>query len=563
MNAIKKYKRSLVSDHNALWRAILDRYSDGDYTLDNPLIVNNPFKNSPLTAVILFSSGCAFATSAVIRIEGQSGDKDLTHEFNDGSQHNYHFIPVAGLYPGIDNNVELTLTYSDGSVVVKSFTIRTPELPKDIKLLPNIHPGKSEPIAMAEGFTFLSPINSYIMAVDHNATIRWYLSGDDYFLPGNFPRDLAFTNFIRLKNGNFLVNFWKKCLYEITILGRCVKFTDLTKMRYGLHHDMYEMESGDLLVCIEDHFSNIMEDHIGIFDYQHSNTLKKYADFKEVLPTKRVYQPNIDSVLGGKKDWLHINRAVYHQEKDFFVISARHQNAIIASKEISKHKYGKMDMELQWILGSHYGWEPELKKYLLRPIDSFGNEITDNDFLDKEFWPWGQHSINFIDTNNSETSKDPDEVDIILFNNGNYRSFDKRKQIRSDNNYSEGVHYRINTKHMTVKIIWRFGKELGSQRYCSFVCNIQELKDSYLINYGGIHLNEYGENIGLLLGDPPMQRGEKVYPKTYICEVNKSSKEIVFDFELDIGESEALGYYNFKSLRLPMYPNKSTIRAAL
>lgn len=544
---------SLVDKHNSLWRAVLDKYDDGDYTLDNPLIVKDPFNSSPLTAVIMFSSGCRFVDSVVMSIAGQNGDNEFIHEFNDGNQYSYHFIPVVGLYPGSDNKVGLHLTYSDGSEVEIFFTISTPELPDDAARIPKTSPGVSGSVDMAEGLTYLSPINSYIMAVDHNATIRWYLN-DTYFSPGNFPQNFAFTNFIRLKNGNFLVNFWKKYLYEITITGRCVKFIDLTKMRYGLHHDMYEMMDGNLLLCIEDHESEFMEDNIGIFDYKHANTLKKYADYKQFVTTKRTYQPNIDSVLGGKKDWLHINRAIYHEEKGFFVISARHQNAIIASKDNGNNNYGKMDVGLLWILGSHYGWEQEFNKFLLKPIDESGREITDNEKLDKEFWPWGQHSVNFVDANSQMSSKDPNDVDVILFNNGNYRSFDSNKQVRSDENYSGGVHYRINIKDMTVKIIWKFGSELGSKRYCSFVCNIQELDNTYLLNYGGIHLNESGVNVGLPLGDPAMDRGSEVYPKVYICEIDKKSRKILFDFELSIGKSEYLGYYNFKALRLPVYP---------
>jgi arylsulfate sulfotransferase len=543
---------SLVDEHNTLWKNILDEYDKGDYTFDSPLININPFGSCPLSAVIMFSSGCKYAKSATLTIVGQGGDSDITHVLNDNSSHNYHFIPIAGLYPGVENKVRVKLEYVDGRSEGREYNITTDDLPNDIKRIPIIMPGKYTPSAMANGLTFMAPINTCFFAIDGKGIVRWYLN-EGYYIPGDFS-DGAFISFIRLNNGNFLIDMWKKYLYEVTIIGRCVKFIDLTNMRYGLHHDMYELDDGKLLLCIEDHDEDVIEDYIGIFDYNNSHSLIKYADFKEIIPTNRAYQPNIDSILGGKKDWLHINRVIYHKDRDFFVISARHQNAIVGVKEKQSCSYGQMDMIPLWILGSHSGWEDKFKPYLLTPIDDGGKEIKDNDLLDKNFWPWGQHSVRFIDINRERNSKDYNEIDIILFNNGNYRSYDKTKQIKSSENWSEAVHYRIHIKDMTVKRIWSFGKELGSLRYCSFVCNVQDLGNSYLLNYGGIHLNEIGINVGLPLGDPPMDRGKMVYPKVYICEVDKRKMEVIFDFELSIGQSDYLGFFNFKALRLPMYP---------
>ena len=65
-------------------------------------------------------------------------------------------------------------------------------------------------------------------------------------------------------------------------------------------------------------------------------------------------------------------------------------------------------MQIKWILGPHDNWSPKFQPYLLTPV---GENFE---------WPWSQHHA---------TLYGPDVpgdniIDILLFDNGLYRSFD-------------------------------------------------------------------------------------------------------------------------------------------
>lgn len=68
--------------------------------------------------------------------------------------------------------------------------------------------------------------------------------------------------------------------------------------------------------------------------------------------------------------------------------------------------------------------------------------------------------------------------------------------MKSLSDYSECSRYRTDTSAMTIQRTWTYGRELGSLRYGSYVGSVRDYDTTYVVNYGGICLNDAGFNVG-------------------------------------------------------------------
>jgi hypothetical protein len=127
--------------------------------------------------------------------------------------------------------------------------------------------------------------------------------------------------------------------------------------------------------------------------------------------------------------------------------------------------------DINWILGPHEGYNDELGKYLLTPVGE-GFE-----------WHWCQHDPTIL----PDLDNDPDTLDILMFDNGQGKSFTEEGSVSAADNYSRAVHYRINQKSMTVEMIWQYGKERGAEDYATFLGGAEYLSGNVLIAFGGQH----------------------------------------------------------------------------
>ncbi|NLZ14901.1 MAG: hypothetical protein GXY29_12015, partial [Thermotogaceae bacterium] len=127
-----------------------------------------------------------------------------------------------------------------------------------------------------------------------------------------------------------------------------------------------------------------------------------------------------------------------------------------------------------WILGPHEGYEGEFQRFrpfLLTPLgDAFE-------------WFWCQHAPEIL----PDLDGNPDTLDLLVFDNGQNRSFSSETAVPPSENYSRAVHYRIDEKAKTVQQLWQYGKELGSAYYASFLGDVDDLKKTgnRLITFGG------------------------------------------------------------------------------
>ena len=408
------------------------------YTIDNPNIILNPYGNSPLTALVLFETNSRVAPK--VTIHGKDELSTFTHTFNKSKK---HYLSIYGLYADYEN--EVTIEYTEGKETIsKTITIKTDKLPKDMALPTSVYADKEN---LSNDLYFYTPSTTgYTCAYDVNGDIRWYLTS------------YALWKIDRLENGHLLVSterlinnpYYMTGLYEMDLLGKIYKEYSLEG---GYHHDYYEMENGNLLIASDD-FNNedgTVEDYIVELDRDTGLVVKTF-DLKDILNMKDGQSENWTAY-----DWFHNNSVWYDKKTNSITLSGRHQDAVINID----YNTGK----LNWIIGDSTNWSEEYQKYFFKPIG------------DGEFeWQWSQHAAMVTP-----------EGYIFILDNGNNKSKIKEEYVDSTNSYTRGVMYEIDTKNMTIKQVWEYGKNRGSEFYSPYISDVDYLNENhYIVHSGGI-----------------------------------------------------------------------------
>ena len=406
------------------------------YTFDNPNVILDPYQSSPLTALILFET--PEEVKVKVTVVGKDELTTLTHEEENLATN--HYIEVYGLYPDTENTVYLE--YND---LKKEVKIKTNALPDDFVIPTSVNAKKE---FLDDSFYFFSPASvGYTSAYDVNGDVRWYLSNNAVWRVKTLANGHLMTSTERLVN----FPYYMSGLYEIDMFG---KIYNEYSMSGGYHHDYYEMENGNILVASND-FNNddgTVEDYVIEIDRKTGNIVKRF-DLKDVLKMDDGMSENWTAY-----DWFHNNAVWYDKKTNSITLSGRHQDAVINID----YNSGK----LNWILGNSTNWSQEYQKYFFKPVED------DDDFE----WQWSQHAAMITP-----------EGYVFLFDNGNNKSKIKEEYVSAENSYSRGVMYKIDTDNMTIKQVWQYGKERGSEFYSPYISDVDYLKENnYIVHSGGI-----------------------------------------------------------------------------
>lgn len=412
-------------------------FKTNGYKIENPNIIINPYKSSPLTALILFET--KNDVTPKVTVVGKDNNTTITHTFQNTTK---HYLSIYGLYPDYENKV--IIEYKEkGKQIKKEVTIKTDKLPDDFPLPTSVNSKKEE---LGTEFYFYTPSSKgYSCAYDMNGDVRWYLT------------HYAIWDNTRLKNGNMLVSterlintpYYMTGLYEIDMFGKIYKEYSLPG---GYHHDYYEMPNGNLLVATDD-FDNkygTVEDYIVELDRKNGKIVNK-IDLKNILKMTDGKSENWTSY-----DWFHNNSVWYDEKTNSITLSGRHQDAVINIDYNTK--------KLNWIIGDSKNWSKDYQKYFFKKV---GENFE---------WQWSQHAAMITK-----------EGYVFLFDNGNNKSKIKDNYVPADKSYSRGVMYKINKKNMTIEQIWEYGKERSSDFYSPYISDVDYLsKNHYIVHSGGI-----------------------------------------------------------------------------
>ena len=408
-------------------------FTSKGYTLDNPNIIVDPYHNSPLTALVIFETEEEVAPKVTI-----PGEDELTTYTKTFEKNKVHYLPILGLYPGKVNKI--TIEYGD---VKKTLKIKTEKLPEDFIMPTEIEKDEDE---LTNDLYFFTPSSSgYTCAYDVNGDVRWYLTNK------------ATWKIDRLENGHLLVSterlvnspYYLTGLYEMDMLGKIYVEYSLPG---GYHHDYYEMPNGNILVASDDfnNDSGTVEDYIVELDRE-TGKIVKTIDLKDILNMEDGKSENwVDY------DWFHNNSVWYDEKTNSITLSGRHQDAVINIDYDTE--------KLNWIIGDSTNWSEEYQKYFFTPEgDNFE-------------WQWSQHAAMITP-----------EGYVFIFDNGNNKSKNKDEYVDAEDSYSRGVMYKIDTEKMTIKQVFEYGKERGSEFYSPYISDVDYLaKDHYIIHSGGI-----------------------------------------------------------------------------
>ena len=408
-------------------------FTSKGYTLDNPNIIVDPYHNSPLTALVIFETEEEVAPKVTI-----PGEDELTTYTKTFEKNKVHYLPILGLYPGKVNKI--TIEYGD---VKKTLKIKTAELPEDFIMPTEIEKDEDE---LTNDLYFFTPSSrGYTCAYDVNGDVRWYLTNK------------ATWKIDRLENGHLLVSterlvnspYYLTGLYEMDMLGKIYVEYSLPG---GYHHDYYEMPNGNILVASDDfnNDSGTVEDYIVELDRE-TGKIVKTIDLKDILNMEDGKSENwVDY------DWFHNNSVWYDEKTNSITLSGRHQDAVINIDYDTE--------KLNWIIGDSTNWSKEYQKYFFTP--------EGDDFE----WQWSQHAAMITP-----------EGYVFIFDNGNNKSKNKDEYVDAEDSYSRGVMYKIDTEKMTIKQVFEYGKERGSEFYSPYISDVDYLaKDHYIIHSGGI-----------------------------------------------------------------------------
>ena len=406
----------IIERQYAAEQLFLAEFAEGSYTLANPLVKLNPYEFCPLTAVVMFETPAA--SEATITVLGKEVEGNITHRFPAAKK---HILPIYGLYADYENTVEIVL----GNGEKASIKIQTEPLMAGVPLATKMETTKEY---MGDNLIFLTAaMRSFPVGYDYKGDLRWYASV-------NFAFDCK-----RMPNGHILIGterlvkmpYFTTGIYEMAFSGKV--FKEYANPIGGYHHDQFVMEDGNILMLCFDMFSGTVEDVCVLLDKDTGEVLRKW-DYKDVLPQ----YPVAGSGSQDEHDWFHNNAVWYDKKTNSLTLSGRHQDAVI-NLDYELDENGKC--KLNWIIGDPEGWPEDMQKYFFKPVGDLAN-------FD---WQYEQHACVVL----------PDG-DIMLFDNGHWRSKVKERYVAAKDNFSRGVRYRIDTEKMEIEQVWQYGKERGA-----------------------------------------------------------------------------------------------------
>ncbi|MEA5077745.1 MAG: aryl-sulfate sulfotransferase [Anaerolineaceae bacterium] len=436
---------------------ILSDYQAGAYTFAAPYIVQDPYDMNPLSALLIYEA----VEAGEVEVTIQGDDAASTFTYVKTSKTSHFEVPIIGLYAGREN----IITLKNGQGETKQLSITTEPLPVDFQrfTLEASLPEKMEP-----GVTLFTPCfeQTYTAILDANAQVRAYLT-NKYMAHG--------TAMILAGNGHMLstgdeykqIPYNMTSLWEFNWLGKVFKEIEVPN---GVHHNITELANGDILAVSNNRemFTSGTREDVAVIIDRETGKVKKEYDFRNILDEKRDpythFHPNIVNLQN--IDWMHMNAAILDSADNLLIVSSPIQSQVVAIDPDTS--------EIQWILGPHEGYEGTsafLARYLLTPVGE-GFE-----------WQWGQHDPMIL----PDFDNNPDTLDLLLFDNGQSRSFTQADAVSPENNYSRAVHYRIDLKAKTVEQLWEYGKECGAECYATYLGDADYLPQTgnVLVDFGG------------------------------------------------------------------------------
>ncbi len=300
---------------------IKDIAKNGNYSLNNPYVMVNPYGISPLTAIVIFNTLNKESVSLYINDVKVAEDTETI----------MHIIPVVGLYNN-SNNV-ITLESSSGE---KSTTTIPTDLfndnVHDFDLAEVIDANKSSVLLLGD----VNSNDSIIRGFDSNSNLNYILDFD--YLSGYSIKDdslLVEYNSAKFKNTNI-----KNIVLEMDYLGkiRSIK-TDTSKINHNIN---FVLEGSEFVAQSVDYYKEPILYNIN--KYTDNN---EYTDFKKIntetlinkLDNAKIYEEDFDISLMG--EYISVD----FKGKDVTLLMVNKYNNLVYSYDIDESALLKVDAD--------------------------------------------------------------------------------------------------------------------------------------------------------------------------------------------------------------------------
>lgn len=444
-------KNKSIEVYNMLYQQnVTKKISSGleknDYTVDNPLMIYNPYGTNNNSINIYFKDDNITLTSYKIEAKGyETFEKNLV-ECNEEIQ-SYQLL---GFVLGTKNTLYLNFTNETGEKTTKKYILdfKNYKIATDNKV--EITEDNSD--ELEDGLYAIlgdSSDDDYIWLVDNAGIIRGEIP-----IIGYRAVNLLF------KDNEMYFSVSEKKIASMNNLGQITKIYNLGK--YKLHHDYtFDEDKNNILVLASDTTKESCEDAIIKLNLA-SGKVEDAFYLEEVLPDIResAYY-NKDEVAKEVEsvgvDWMHIN-TINYLPNDTVILSSRETSSVIKVSNIFDSP------KVEYILGDEKFYENyESKKYLYTKVGDF--TIAG-----------GQHTVSYIPASTSGVYY------LTMFNNNigisttvpdfTWSSIGLKYSSPEDEGESYYYKYKVDENKKTFELVEKF--EVPFSAYMSSVQNYNE-----------------------------------------------------------------------------------------
>lgn len=420
-----------------------------------PIVTPNSNPAAPLTARLQLTA------SEPVRVQIFALEATRSWRFTPTAGLSTTFdVPLVGFRPGRPHRLTISIVDAAGNRTIwpAGLVFTTPPLPANF---PPLHVTTSVPAQMEPGVTLgalryssgtIPGAGMYCVYLDSTGQVVWL-----YEAVGAGAYDI-----VRLRNGNLMFNAGNRLAKEVDLFGNDV--TQWWAARLGtagappgaimvdcdsFHHELHELpatEDADFVSLSTE--MRVMPNYptseidptqtaptanvIGdvIVEFRRDGTVvREHKVFDSLDPYRLCYNSLgsfFNPLYGGTTfDWTHGNSVEVDPSDDTWLISMRHQEAIV--------KIRRSDNSIVWIHGPHERWNAPWTNYLLTPI---GRPFE---------WNFHQHAAEPLPGGR-----------MALFDNGNYRVVPPTTAPPTSEWYSRAVRYEIDPVAMTTRQEWEF-----------------------------------------------------------------------------------------------------------
>lgn len=287
-----------------------DIAKNGNYSLNNPYVMVNPYGISPLTAIIIFNTMNKESVSLYINDVKVAEDNESI----------MHIIPVIGLYNNSNNVITLESSSGEKSTINIS-TESLNDFVNDFDLEKIKDSNKSSIILMGN----INSNNSIIRGFDENNNLNYYLDFD--YLSGYLVKgDHLLVEYNTRMFGNTNI---KNIILEIDYLGKIHSIkTDTSEINHNIN---FTLEESEYIAQSANYYNGVVSYNINKcmdnYDYSIFKNINTESIVSE-LDKAEIYREDFDIALMG--EYVSVD----FKDKDVTLLMVNKYNNLVYSYEV-------------------------------------------------------------------------------------------------------------------------------------------------------------------------------------------------------------------------------------